>query len=340
MASLSKTVTVAEASPSSTGSWSKVSSPASLASAPSSSDGVGMAAASPSSASVASNESADDDLTYHFKQMGLPQAESWARKFYQAGYADMGQMADADLPAVFQELQVKSGIQIRLQEGMQHFRAGTFNQAYMPLGDLDSTAPRQSRDGPRWWLWGGGSVAAALVVVAAADCLHGDTLVTMADRSKKKIQDVKVGDKILSYNKGKLRVKTVLEVTEGSSKTMRELSLRSPDGTELSIKATGGHPFYTKEMGWGVASPDEGKFDKSRPVKQLSLGDTLVVRGGAGAKLLKIGEVLPKQKTYNLIIDGPGTFFAENILSHSGLPPAKKWWADGAAAAWERRTAP
>ena len=37
-----------------------------------------------------------------------------------------------------------------------------------------------------------------------------------------------------------------------------------------------------------------------------------------------IGPRLPRQKTYNLQVDGPGTFFAEGILSHSGLPPLKK----------------
>lgn len=156
------------------------------------------------------------------------------------------------------------------------------------------------------------------------DCLDGETLVTMADRAKKKIKDVKVGDKILSYNKGKLRVKTVVEVKEGQSNTMRELFLQTPDGKDFRIKATGGHPFYTKEKDWAVISPDDAHFDASKPVKKLSVGDTLVLRSGAGAKLLKIGEVLPRQKTYNLAIDGPGTFFVEGILSHSGLPPPKK----------------
>ena len=174
----------------------------------------------------------------------------------------------------------------------------------------------------------GSGVAGTLGVLAQwaglADCLHGDTLVTMADRSKKKIKDVKVGEKILNYNKGKLRVKTVLEVKESSSRTLRELLLQSADGKEFTIKATGGHPFYTKEKGWAVVSLDEGHFDKSKPVKELTIGETLVVRGDAGAKLVRIGEASPTQRTYNLIIDGPGTFFAEGILSHSGLPPPKK----------------
>ena len=237
-------------------------------------------------------------------------------------------------------------------------KAGEAAQTSLPQGDLDATAPVQSEGGsglPGLFvlgvgvvsggaaialageaavavtvlraglgIFGAASTVTGLTMMALGDCLDGETLVTMSDRSKKKIKDVKVGDKILSYNKNKLRVKTVTEVKEGSSNTMRELFLQAPDGKEFMIKATGGHPFYTKEKAWAVVSPDDAHFDASKPVKKLAVGDTLVLRGGAGAKLVKIGEVLPTQKTYNLAIDGPGTFFVEGILSHSGLPP-KKW---------------
>ena len=323
-----------------------------------------------SPASVGSNASSEgpSDLSFWFQEMRVPDHKQWARKFYAAGQRDMDELAAANLDRVFAELAVPSGIQSILRTGIQQFQARTLGQNSMPQGDLDATAPVQSK-GINWWFWGGvaatmvvaaaggamvvaaqaaaeaaaaaaataaaedvaavviggaGAVGWALTLVALGDCLDGETLVTMADRSKKKIKDVKVGDKILSYNKNKLRVKTVTEVKEGSSNTMRELFLQAPDGKEFMIKATGGHPFYTKEKAWAVVSPDDAHFDASKPVKKLAVGDTLVLRGGAGAKLVKIGEVLPTQKTYNLAIDGPGTFFVEGILSHSGLPP-KKW---------------
>ena len=224
----------------------------------------------------------------------------------------------------------------------------------MPEGDLDATAPVQPEASKIRYVLVGAAVGVGLALAGGAlglaaaeaaaggavggtgtlmlagstavavDCLHGDTLVTMSERSKKKIQDVKVGDRILSYNKNKLVVKSVLEVKEGSSKTMRELLLQAPDASQFSIKATAGHPFWTTQKGWAVVSPDEARFDKSKPVKPLIVGDNLVLRGGKKAKLLKIGETMPTQRTYNLIIDGPGTFFVEGILSHSGLPSVKK----------------
>ena len=335
MASTTRTVTVPAAAAASDGvraadatpgSWAHVSTPAS----------------SPTTSETSSDGSSD--LSFWFQKMGAPRPEKWARKFHDAGYGDVEEvaaLAAADLDNVFTELGVPSGIQNKLRTGIPQFRDGTL--ASMPQGDLDATAPVQSASF-NWWFWGGIAVAAVVVAAgggmvlaagvagafafagmfALGDCLDGETLVTMADRSKKKIKDVKVGDKILSYNKGKLRVKTVVEVKEGQSNTMRELFLQTPDGKDFRIKATGGHPFYTKEKDWAVISPDDAHFDTSKPVKKLSVGDTLVLRSGAGAKLLKIGEVLPRQKTYNLAIDGPGTFFVEGILSHSGLPPPKK----------------
>eukprot|EP00435_Cladocopium_sp_Y103_P058364 s858_g20.t1 len=321
-------------------SWAKVSTPA-----------------SPGKASDTSSDGSNE-LSYWFGKVKVPHPQQWARKFYDAGYADMDDLkaTDVNLDAVFTELTVPSGIQAKIRDAVQKVKAGDAAQTSMPQGDLDAEAPVQSEDGS--WLPGlfmlgigvvsggaaialAGEAAVALtacrvglgvvsvtstvsgLAMMAGDCLDGETLVTMEDRSKKKIKDVKAGDKILSYNKNKLRVKTVVEVKEGSSNTMRELFLQGPDGKEFMIKATGGHPFYTKEKAWAVISPDDAHFDASKPVKKLAVGDTLVLRGGAGAKLVKIGEVLPTQKTYNLAIDKAGTFFVEGILSHSGLPPKK-----------------
>ena len=293
MASTTRTVTVAASTAASDGvraagatpgSWALVSTPAS----------------SPTTSETSSDGS--NDLSFWFQKMGAPCPEKWARKFYDAGYGDVEEvaaLAAADLDNVFTELGVPSGIQKKLRTGIPQFRDGTL--ASMPQGDLDATAPVQSASF-NWWFWGGIAVAAvvvaaggALVLAAQAaaaeaaaaaaaaaaaeeaaaasaaaaaagtgvagalavgamllplvDCLDGETLVTMADRAKKKIKDVKVGDKILSYNKGKLRVKTVVEVKEGQSNTMRELFLQTPDGKDFRIKATGGHLHQRKGLG-------------------------------------------------------------------------------------------
>ena len=57
----------------------------------------------------------------------------------------------------------------------------------------------------------GSLVMTGLGMLALGDCLDGDTKITMSDRSQKKIQDLNAGDQILTFNKGKTKVKTILK---------------------------------------------------------------------------------------------------------------------------------
>ena len=270
---------------------------------------------------------------------------------------DMDQLAEADLPAVLRELNVPSGVQTTIAEGIRRFADGTFAEHHaMPQGDLNSNAPQQTKSwtstqiavvaflvGAAVMTAGGlgvveaaaaaaaraaaavaaaGASAVAVLLAPLADCLDGDTCITMADRTKKRIKDIKEGDKILSFNKGRKRVRSVVKVTTGSSDTMRQMSLCDSKGKKFTIKATAGHPFYTKENGWAVLAPEEANLDKSSPVCKLTIGEMLVLQGQV-AEVISVSSALPKQPTFNLVLDGAGTFFAQDILSHSGLPHEK-----------------
>lgn len=305
----------------------------------------------------------DEDVRYHLKEMRIPNAESWAKRMWNAGYTSMEDLAAMNLDEVAAEVQMPSGVKRKLMKGLEDFNAGTLNP--LPDGNLDDTAPQQTKQRFNWALffgitattvaiggvvglvvWSGaaaeavaGARAAAvairasgigsflgaatnLVLAILSDCLDGDSEITMADRKKKKIRDVKAGDKILTYNKGKLRIKTVLEVKSGSSSNMYSINLKSIDGNKFTIKATGGHPFYVKENGWAVLDPAQSKF--SNEVRKLCLGDCLIARDGGAAEIEGIEEISGLSSTYNLVINGPGTFFVNDILSHSGLPPPSK----------------
>lgn len=151
------------------------------------------------------------------------------------------------------------------------------------------------------------------------DCLDGDAEITMGDRRKKKIKNIKAGDKILTYNKSKLKIKTVREVKTGSSDSVQAITLRSGAGNTFSIKATGGHPFFTAANTWSVLDPT--KFAQEGCPAKLKEGDSLVLSTSGVAEIIKINSKPEKLATYNLIIDGPGTFFVNDVLSHSGLAP-------------------
>lgn len=160
---------------------------------------------------------------------------------------------------------------------------------------------------------------AGTLVAVSADCLDGDAEITDVHGKQKKIRDIKQGDKVLSYNKGKTLVKNVLEVKTGRSRNMYEVLFAGPTG-QFKIRATGGHPFYSKtHQGWVVPDPSANKSDKLP--QKLEVGCQLVLRSGAVATVRSISKLQGSIPTYNLIVDGPGTFFVQQLLSHSGLPP-------------------
>lgn len=169
----------------------------------------------------------------------------------------------------------------------------------------------------------GGVAAAAGTMAMTVDCLDATAEIEMSDRTRKKIKHLKAGDKILTYNKGKTLVKAVLEVKQSKSSDVYTLTLKKADGHTFTIKATGGHPFFTKDCGWCVIDPKKVAFAPGAKVEPLKQGAKLVTRKDGLVEIVDI--VAPSSSaiaTYNLVVDGPSTFFVHGILSHSGLPPA------------------
>jgi len=71
-------------------------------------------------------------------------------------------------------------------------------------------------------------------------CLDGNTMVVKSDSPNKKIKEVKVGDKLIAFDNGRLVETEVKEVFKRSVGRIHEITLE--DGT--LIKTTPEHPFY------------------------------------------------------------------------------------------------
>lgn len=80
-------------------------------------------------------------------------------------------------------------------------------------------------------------------------CIAKGSLVTMADGTLKPIEDVKVGDRVISYNEDTFSPQNVLNVWNNGTKEVVEVV--STDG--LSVKCTKDHKFLTQD-GWKQAS--------------------------------------------------------------------------------------
>ncbi len=125
------------------------------------------------------------------------------------------------------------------------------------------------------------------------------------DLATKNIQDIKVGDYVLSRDQldehGKDEYRKVTRVFVKTSDHLRILRVRAADGNVETIRTTDDHPFWVEGIGWLAA-------------KELRSGESVVGPGGPDAKVISsVREEHPEGVTvYNFEVEGDHTYFVED----------------------------
>jgi RHS repeat-associated protein len=122
----------------------------------------------------------------------------------------------------------------------------------------------------------------------------------------KPISEVKVGDKVLSYDE---RTETtsyqpVMEVIQGEQRyQLIKLTLDSSD----SIETTAEHPFYIKGKGWN-------------PANSRKVGEALQLHNGTTVVIKEIETSTRVEKVYNLTVANTHNYFVgeDGVLVHNG----------------------
>ncbi|RLF78975.1 hypothetical protein DRN32_05900, partial [Thermococci archaeon] len=149
-------------------------------------------------------------------------------------------------------------------------------------------------------------------------CFPAGTMVTMADETTKPIEEITIGDKVLSYN---------LEINTYATSTV--LSKESPFNVYYNIdngllKVTDNHPFYVKKgdgrVGWAAINPEKSKNIYDKDVMQLEVGDRFATVAGVWSEpIYSITLVDTLVQTYSLGLKGINNFFADGVLV-AGIP--------------------
>jgi hypothetical protein len=160
-------------------------------------------------------------------------------------------------------------------------------------------------------------------------CFPAGTRITMADGSYKNIEDVKIGDRVLSYD---------IIHDRFTSWTVKMLGAPVHPVYEINdglIRATKEHPLYIKKTdgrtGWGaVYSISANSVVRLKEdVLPLEVGDQLRTLEGEWIEVVKITFNSEPVKTYNLLsFSGRKTYFANDILVYEEHPPVPymmKW---------------
>lgn len=153
-------------------------------------------------------------------------------------------------------------------------------------------------------------------------CFVVGTEVTMADGSKKKIEDVEIGEKLLGQ--------------DGSINTVLEFDHPQLGGRDLiGINGNGKfmtpeHPVYTRD-GWKAVSVaatlEEQPHLADIMIGDLQVGDEILTETGEYIKIesIEVYSEEPDQKVYNFKLDGNHTYYADGLLVHNKDPLAQSF---------------
>lgn len=144
----------------------------------------------------------------------------------------------------------------------------------------------------------GGSISATCTTILS--CFLAGTKILMGDGSYKAIEDVKVGESVMSYDaeKGQFVGSQVVKTIKTQSQKYYVVN--------DTLKITPTHDLLVN-----------GKWTASQKMK---VGDTLFNADGEPTQITSLKEITQDVDVFNLFTDEPNDFFAENILVHNENP--------------------
>jgi hypothetical protein len=159
-------------------------------------------------------------------------------------------------------------------------------------------------------------------------CFIAGTKVKMADGSEKNIEDVQIGDVVMSYNEttNEKEPKTVTDTKQPVHNdivkyTFDKLLIGGIDPVYLSLTCTLDHPIYVNGLNLGSYNPrltSERYTSLDRPVQALESDDVVNLFDGT-TSVLNGFKRLPEvdTQTYIITVEDNHNFYANNILVHN-----------------------
>lgn len=150
-----------------------------------------------------------------------------------------------------------------------------------------------------------------------APCFVAGTMITLADGSIKKIEDVVNGDIVSTFDLVS-NTKTENIVNAVLSKSVNEIVEYKLDNGEI-LKCTLDHPIFVEAKGWSSFNSDLSNkmYSLESSVKQIEIGDKVKLLNG-DSQIVDIIKHTEETIVYNLQdIEGNHNFFANNVLVHN-----------------------
>jgi hypothetical protein len=170
-----------------------------------------------------------------------------------------------------------------------------------------------------------GSTSIHSIVSHNSPCFVAGTQILLENGLTKNIEDVVVGDYVMSFDLKNNESKVSKVLNTFSKKIDKIVEYEFSDGSTL--KATLDHPIYVIDKGWAnyLGEPEQYNnvsFEGTKPVKKLKvekiqIGDSVKLHN-SDVKLINMTVIEEPTIVYNLSeIETYHTYFANNILVHN-----------------------
>ncbi len=150
-------------------------------------------------------------------------------------------------------------------------------------------------------------------------CFVAGTKVTMGDGTQKNIEDVEIGDEVLSLNENGLLLEPKKVI--GTKKPIHDDMVKYVFANQTEIVCTFDHPFYVDGGELASYTPflTNKRYELGKEVRQIKVGDLVYLSNGSSRTAVKdIVELdLGDTQTYIITVEDNHNFYANDVLVHN-----------------------
>lgn len=168
----------------------------------------------------------------------------------------------------------------------------------------------------------GGSKIIRLVshnVIRGGSCFPAGTEVTMGDNTQKNIEDVVIGDEVMSFNE-ETKTNEPKKVI-GLKQPIHNDMVKYKFSNQTEVISTFDHPYYTHGFNLASYAPEltTERYDLGREINKIQVGDLVYVTNGVSQTAISSIEELPTEdvQTYIISVEDNHNFYANGILVHN-----------------------
>lgn len=161
-----------------------------------------------------------------------------------------------------------------------------------------------------------GSTSFNGVISHNAPCFVAGTKITLEDKTQKNVEDIQIGDVVLSYNFNSNTVEKQKVRGVGAKKIDTTVKYTFDD--DEILESTLDHPMYSRQIGWVSQNPQYTFTVYGLNTKQADVGVKILKEDGTES-LIKSVEIISEESTvFNVkVVENNHNFFANNRLVHN-----------------------